>query len=164
MNTLKKQIKALAVVAILGTASQVTAADFSDKNLYAGFQSSWPSHGLSLKMDFSDKITGQAVVGFLGELNNYAVRGLYKFKKEQFYNMYGFGSLGLWTWDSDFVGWDDESVIGLGGGAGIEYDIRGLDRTLPPLFVNAELGLNIASFDHYNFSSVGLGVGLHYKF
>ncbi len=164
MNIFKKQIKALTVVALLGATSQVSAADLSNKNIYAGFQSSWPSHGLSVKMDFTDKITGQAVVGFLGELNNYSVRGLYKFKQEHFYSMYGFGSLGLWTWDSDLVGWDDESVLGIGGGAGFEYDLRGLDPTFIPLFVNAELGLNIASFDHYNFSSIGLGVGLHYKF
>ena len=156
--------KALVTVAMLGLSTQVNAMDLSNKNLYAGFQSSWPSHGLSVKMDLNDKITGQAVVGFLGEINNYSVRGLYKFKKEQFYNMYGFGSLGLWTWNSDYVGWDDESVVGIGGGAGFEYDLRGIDKTFVPLFVSAELGLNIASFDHYNFSSVGLGVGLHYKF
>ena len=142
--------------------SHLSAADFSNKNIYAGLQSSWPSHGLSVKMDFTDKITGQAVVGFLGTLNNYSVRGLYKFKKEQFYDMYGYGSLGLWTWSDSFYA--DESVVGVGGGAGIEYDLRGLDSSFIPLFVSAELGLNIASFDHYNFSSLGLGVGLHYKF
>ena len=156
--------KALVTVAMLALSTQATATDFSNKNIYAGFQSSWPSHGLSAKMDFTDKITGQAVIGFLGALNNYSVRGIYKFKKEQFYNMYGYGSLGLWTWDSDHHLYDDESVVGVGGGAGFEYDLRGLDSTFIPLFVNAELGLNIASFDHYNFSSLGVGVGLHYKF
>ncbi|RUM64628.1 MAG: hypothetical protein DSZ05_07215 [Sulfurospirillum sp.] len=164
MRKLKKQIKAVAITASLAVCTQLSAANLSDKNIYAGFQSSWPSHGLSVKMDFTDKITGQAVVGFLGDLHNYSVRGLYKFTKERFYNMYGYGSIGLWTWDSDYVGWEDESVVGIGGGAGIEYDLRGLDSSFIPLFVNAELGLNIASFDHYDFSSIGIGVGLHYKF
>ena len=157
-----KHIKVLSIVAILGLTTQASAADFSNKNLYAGFQSSWPSHGLSVKMDFTDKVTGQAVIGFLGDLNNYSVRGLYKFKKDKFYDMYGYGSLGLWTWDSSIYA--SESVVGVGGGAGFEYDLRGLDSSFIPLFVSAELGLNIASFDHYNFSSVGIGVGLHYKF
>ena len=161
MTTFKK---ALVAVAILGATAQVSATDFSNKGIYAGFHSSWPSHGLSVKMDFSDKITGQAVVGFLGELNNYSVRGLYKFKKENFYSMYGFGSLGLWTWDSDYVGREDETVLGVGAGAGFEYDLRGIDPTFIPLFVTAELGFNIASFDRYNFSSSGFGAGLHYKF
>jgi len=118
MRTFKK---ALIAVAMLGLSTQANASELSNKNLYAGFQSSWPSHGLSVKMDFTDKITGQAVVGFLGALNNYSVRGLYKFKQESFYSMYGFGSLGLWTWDSDYADWKDESVLGIGGGAGFEF-------------------------------------------
>jgi len=164
MFKFKNRVKSVALLTLLGASVSLSAGDFSGKNIYAGFQSTWPSHGLSVKMDFTDKITGQAVVGFLGDLSHYSVRGLYKFKKEQFYNMYGYGSLGLWTWDSDYSGWKDESVVGVGGGAGIEYDLRGLDSSFIPLFVNAELGLNIASFDHYDFSSVGLGLGVHYKF
>ena len=158
-----KKLRTVALAATLSTMS-LSATDFAGKNIYAGFQSSWPSHGLSVKMDVTDTITGQAVVGFLGDLNSYAVRGIYKFQKDQYYNMYGFGSVGLWTWDGSYY-YGSESVVGIGGGAGIEYDLRGLGPQMKvPLFVSAELGLNIASFDHYNFSSLGLGVGIHYKF
>ena len=158
-----KIVKKLALSVLVAASCQLNAADFSNKNIYAGFQSSWPSHGLSVKMDMTDKISAQGVIGFFGDLNNYSVRGNYKFKKDQFWDMYGFGSLGLWTWDG-YGSFADESVVGIGGGAGFEYDLRGLDRSFIPLFVSAELGLNIASFDHYNFSSLGLGVGVHYKF
>jgi hypothetical protein len=164
MNIFTNKIKTTVLATLLAATTQLSAGDFSTKDIYAGFQSSWPSHGLSVKMDFNDKVTGQAVVGFFGDLNNYSVRGIYKFKKEAFYNLYGYGSLGLWTWDSDYASWDDESVVGFGGGAGFEYDLRGIDRSFIPLFVNAELGLNIANFDHYNYNSIGLGLGVHYKF
>jgi len=161
-----KQLKTTLLVASLVLTSQANALDLdfskaSKGNMYGGFQSSWPSHGFSLKMDLNEKMTAQAVVGFLGTVNNYALRGIYKFKKEQFYDMYGFGSLGILTWSNDIY---DENVFGFGGGAGAEYDIRGIDSSFIPLYVSAELGLNIASFDHYNFSSLGLGVGVHYKF
>ena len=167
MNIFQKQIKVLATVAILGITSNLSANDLADSlkknNLYVGFQSSWPSYGISAKMDIKEKVAIQGVIGLLGTVNSYSVRGIYKFKQKQFYNLYGFGSVGLWTWDGGRY-YGSESVFGIGGGAGVEYDLRGIDRSFIPLFVNAEIDITIASFDNYSFSSTGLGLGLHYKF
>ena len=167
-----KNVKKLALGTILVLATtQATANDvtntLSEKGIYLGFQSASLSysHGLSAKMDFTDKITGQAILGFLGTFNTYTARGLYKFNQDRFYNMYGYGSVGLWSWDGGRY-WDDETSMTFGGGAGFEYDIRGLgaDKNFP-VFINAELGLNIVNFDNYgSVSTLGLGIGVHYKF
>ena len=160
-NTLAKAIIGgfLSLFLLMST----TQAAESTGGYAVGFQSSGVSSGLSGKMEISDEITAQAVLGFFGAVSNYSVRGLYKFNSDEHWDAYGFGSLGMWTWDGS-GGFDDETVFGLGAGVGIEYDWRALAPTLPPVYWNLELGFNIASFDNYDFSSVGIGVGAHYRF
>ena len=167
----KKLQKKFALVIVLALASQVQAKDYgtnivnslNTNNVYVGLQSSYPAHGLSLKMDLDSKISVQGILGFLGTINSYTVRGIYKFKKEQFYNLYGFGSLGMMSWNGSST-YADETIFGIGGGGGLEYDLRGIDRTFIPLYLNFELNFNLTDFDHYNMSVAGLGLGLHYKF
>jgi hypothetical protein len=167
----RKTYKKLALVAILALTVQVSAKDYTTNvvkslntnNVYVGLQSSYPAHGLSVKMDLDSKISVQGILGFLGTVNSYTVRGIYKFKKEQFYNLYGFGSLGMMTWDGTGT-YADETIFGIGGGGGLEYDLRGIDRTFIPLYLNFELNFNLTDFDNYNMSVAGLGLGLHYKF
>ena len=131
--------------------------------LAAGLQTSFVSGGLSLKYRVTEKVTAQGTLGVLGSLTNYGVRGLYHFTEEDFWSAYGFGGVGLWRYDGGRF-FRSESVFGVNGGAGVEYDLRGLAPTLPAVFVSGELGLGVANFDNYSFSSVGLGFGLHYRF
>ena len=158
---MKNSIKKLALSTLLlsGLSTTVMA---NDGDVYVGFQSSgFSSNGISAKLDLTDKYTVQGIVGFFGDVNNYSVRGLYHFKQKDHYNLYGYGSLGMWSWNNAFY---DESVLGYGAGAGVEYDLRGLDSEFIPLFVNLELGMDIVNFDHYTYGGVELGLGLHYKF
>jgi len=153
MSTIGK--KALLISALLLTTLQAKEGD-----IYAGLE--W--YGLSAKYDVSDKITAQAIGGFWGYsgLTSFTGRGLYKFKEQNNYSLYGYGSLSSWSWSG--YGYD-ETVIGFGGGAGAEYDIRGIDPEFIPLFVSADIGIQVANFDHYNsFSGLGIGLGVHYKF
>ncbi|MCK5903579.1 MAG: outer membrane beta-barrel protein [Cocleimonas sp.] len=121
-----------------------------------GFQSSWPSYGLSTKYETSDVLTLQATLGALGTVTNLGGRVLYKFKKMPEYDLYGFGSVGVYNYSSGVI---DESVFGFGGGVGMEYDLS------KELTVNAELGMSIVNFDEYTgYSTVGIGIGLHYWF
>lgn len=137
-------------------------ADAVERGTYGvGFQSSFPAWGLSGMMDLNPDVSLQAIIGFLGNLNTFAGRGLYRFHHEDFWNAYGYGMLGLWTYS--LLG-QSESAIGFGFGAGLEYDWRGFNEDLPPLFWNLELGVGIVNLDLYNFSSFMLGVGVHYRF
>ncbi|MCC5915194.1 MAG: hypothetical protein JJU46_12510 [Balneolaceae bacterium] len=128
-----------------------------------GFQGTFPANGLSGMMDFSDEITAQAIFGFFGTLKTFAGRGLYRFQKEEFWNMYGYGMLGAWNYS---IGSQSETVLGLGFGAGFEYDWRSYRSDFPPIFWNIELGIGFVDFDeiNYNFSTILFGAGLHYRF
>ncbi len=137
-----------------------------------GFASSWPSYGLSGTYQMSETLTAEAVVGFFGSIRSFGARGWYRFNRNTNYDLYGYGTINLYQYDYTTVNAafrvvdETESVLGLGGGAGIEAGIQTLfkDRTLPPIFLNWEVGIAIASFDYYNFSSFVFGGGLHYRF
>lgn len=159
-------VLAIAALAIPGTAAaQVDESAESTSRFGIGFQSAWPSYGISGLYDISDRITAQAIVGAFGTVTNFGARGIYRFNLQDGYNIYGFGTAGLWSYDYIV---DTESVIGAGGGVGIELDWRSLlsseESRFPPLFTSIDLGFVLANFDHYNFSGISFGGGLHYRF
>lgn len=132
-----------------------------------GFASSWPSYGLSGTMQVNDAITAEAVVGLLGTVSNLGGRVWYRFNQAPARDFYGYGAAGLYRYDYSVVGVSDtESVVGLGGGVGVESGLRHLfdDESFPPIFINAEVGIAIASFEYYNFSALNFGMGIHYRF
>ena len=127
--------------------------------LGVGIQSSWPSYGLSAKYDMSEDIAIQGTLGALGTVTNIGGRVLYKFKKEPKYDLYGFGSVGMYKYSSGFI---DESVFGFGAGAGLEYDLSH-EFSGTPVTISGEVGASVVNFDEYTgFSSFGLGIGIHY--
>ena len=140
----------------------------ADENIYLGIQSTHPSDGISIKMDTTDKTAIGAILDLTGERRSYSFRAIYKFKKRQFYNIYGFGEIGVWEWDRVYHHIDQESALGFGIGGGAEYDLRGLDIDFFPLFISAELAIYEIDFDdnyyYYGEDGLGLGIGLHYKF
>ena len=131
-----------------------------------GFQASWPAYGLSGLYDVNEQITAQAVIGFLGTVTTFAGRGIYRFQRDDLYNLYGFGEAGVLRWAG--AGFASETALGIGGGAGIEFDLAEAfsseTDSFPPLFASLEIGLTLANFDNYNFSLLGLGGGIHYRF
>lgn len=138
-----------------------------------GFASSWPAYGASGTMRINDAITAEAVLGFFGSVSNFGGRAWYRFKRNPTYDLYGYAAASLYRYDyTTFDGSllrtrrDTESVLGLGGGAGIEAGIQTLfkDENLPPIFLNWEVGLALAQFDYYDFSSFVIGGGIHYRF
>jgi hypothetical protein len=130
-----------------------------------GFQSSYPAWGLSGTYDVNEDISAQAILGFFGNLQTYAARGVYRFQQEDQWNLYGYGLLGIWRYSFSAFGISDsENAVGFGLGAGMEYDWRSWNETLPPIYWNIELGLGIVDMDHYNFSTIMFGAGLHYRF
>jgi len=128
-----------------------------------GFQSAWPSYGISGLYDVNEQITVQAIIGALGTVTNFGGRGIYRFQIEPKYNLYGFGTVGLWRYDYTI---DTESVVGFGGGAGVELDWRRIleDDSFPPLYTSLDLSFVLANFEYYNFSGISTGGGVHYRF
>ena len=137
-----------------------------------GFQSSFPAYGISGMVDANDALSAQGIIGFFGNLKTFAGRGLYRFRKESNWNIYGYGMTGAWSYTGFRVGEafaieeTTETVLGFGAGAGIEYDWRAWNAELPPVVWNLELGVGVVDFDqvNYNFSTLLLGAGVHYRF
>ena len=157
---MNKIIKGLVTTTLLIISTQSTLN--AKETIGIGFQSSgFSSNGLSVKVDLTDKYAIQGIGGFFGDVTNYSIRGLYTFQDKKNYDLYGYGSVGMWKWNDAFF---DESVVGYGAGGGVEYDLRGLSADFIPLFVNFELGMDFVNFDHYSYGGFTTGLGLHYKF
>lgn len=161
------RLAAAFVAAAALTPAALAAQDSSPYSI--GFQSSWPSYGLSGRYDASDQLQFQAVVGALGEVTNFSARINYDFQDKEKYDVYGYGSVGMWRYAYDILGVSDsETSVGLGGGGGFEFDLQEVfspdDDDFPPLFWSIELGVAFASFDNYNWSLFSFGGGLHYHF
>ncbi|HEX7069522.1 MAG TPA: hypothetical protein VF190_01900 [Rhodothermales bacterium] len=137
-----------------------------------GFASSWPSYGLSGTLQLNETITAEALVGFLGTLSNFGGKVWYRFNRNTNYDLYGYGTVSMLrykytTFDTQLRRIrETESVLGIGAGAGIEAGIQTLfkDDTLPPIFLNWEIGLSMASFDYFDYSAFIFGGGIHYRF
>ncbi|HET6567517.1 MAG TPA: hypothetical protein VFG50_06095 [Rhodothermales bacterium] len=149
------------------TSTDQPAAGTPGGRFSVGFASSWPAYGISGTMQVNEKVTAEAVVGFLGAVTNLSGRGWYRFNRKPSYDLYGYGAVGVYRYGYSALGASDtESVLGLGGGVGIEASLGKLlkDEDFPPIYVNTELGLAFANFEHYNFSSFIWGAGVHYRF
>lgn len=135
----------------------------------AGFQGSFPASGLSGMMNITDDVAVQAILGVFGNLRTLAGRGLYKFQKEDFWDLYGYGMIGAWSYQGFAIADNNrqrETVLGLGAGAGFQYDWRAFYPEFPPILWNIELGIGFVDFKevNYNFSTIIFGAGLHYRF
>ncbi len=159
----------LAFLAISALASPgVASAQDGESNspFGIGFQSSWPSYGISGLYDMSEQITLQAIIGALGTVTNFGGRALYRFQMEDKYDLFGFGAVGALRYS---VPGFSESAIGFGGGAGVELDWQRIltpeDNSFPPLFSTIDIGFMANTFDTYgSYSALSMGGSIHYRF
>ncbi|RIW13373.1 hypothetical protein D0X99_16495 [Algoriphagus lacus] len=146
------------------------AQDLGHPRFGVGFQSSFPSFGLSGKYDFTEKHSAQAVLGFSGPFTSIYGRYLYNFqeKGDSFvYKPYLLGQLG--TYSYKYTTFDDqgnprserENHIGFGVGAGIEFHVPEITDAVR---LNIELGFNQVGFEFYDYSGFLIGIGGHYYF
>jgi len=169
MKTMSKTIKISAILLAVSLLLSVTSSfgeSIPGKSKYSlGFQSSTETSGISGKMDYTDKIALQGSIGVFGNLTNYSGKGIYKFKSADYWDLYGFGQVGMWVWDGGtYYETQTQTSFGIGGGAGIEWDWRALSKDLPPISWNCEIGFSTASFDFYDYSPIDFGIGGHYRF
>jgi len=133
-----------------------------------GFQGTFPASGISGMMRVTDDIQIQAIAGIFGGIRTFSGRGLYTFQEERYWDLYGYGMIGAWS----YRGWTSiqnrrtETVLGLGAGAGFQYDWRAFVPDFPPIAWNLELGLIYADFKevNYSLSTIMIGAGVHYRF
>lgn len=172
MSMLKSLVAVSTVLVLCLFPWQTSAQNVQPTQYGVGFQATFPSYGLSGMMDITPTISAQGILGFFGSLKTYAVRGLYRFKRKDYWNLYGYGMIGAWSYtgryydyDRDWID-DTETTVGFGVGAGFEYDWRGWDAELPAIFWDFEIGLGFANFNTvgYDFSVLAIGGGVHYRF
>ena len=153
----KLLISSFVLGAVLASSS-ATAKPMKNGKFGVGVQLSFPTGGISVKKEMSDTLTAQATIGGGGAYTVIGGRGLYKFKKDAAYDIYGFGGLAYINWK--LLGLSETS-FGYGAGAGIEYDVA------KDITVNGELGYYGASFgDGFigTYGGIGFGLGAHYWF
>ena len=143
-----------------------------------GFLSAWPAYGVSLKMDYSNKITFEVVAAPMGTFGLYSAKVNYYLSKKRKYNTYAYASggvaiyeyttIGDWSWENGYSykgGTETETVPMFGAGAGLEWSWREyLGHDFPNLYSTIEVGYSQISFDHYNFGGFIYGGGIYYKF
>jgi len=136
-----------------------------------GFLAAWPAYGVSLKMDYSNKITFEVVAAPLGTFSIYSAKVNYYINKQRKYNTYAYASGGVgmyeyttWDWRTDSET-TTETVPMFGAGVGVEWSWREvLGHDFPNLYSTIEFGYANMSFDYYNFGGFIYGGGLYYKF
>ena len=146
-----------------------------------GLQFTFPAIGLSAVMNIDETKSVQGVIGLFGDIDTYVVRGMYNFRKETRWRSYGYGMVGVlrcsyqqsyvYDWYSQKWNYreETETIMSYGGGFGIEYDWWKWDwapEDSPPICMNLEIGLLGGGFKKadYDFSSITLGLGFHYRF
>jgi hypothetical protein len=156
MKILKKMVL---VVVLVGFICSFSVHAINTKTKFGiGFQSSLPAWGISGSMDLKNsKLCVQGVLGMVSELKTIAGKVVYKFKEKESYNTYGYGMIGIWSFEN-------ESSLGFGGGVGIEFDWRALSKTLPEIWWNLEIGIASVNLNYYNYSAFSMGLGVHYRF
>lgn len=146
------------------------AQELSHPRIGVGFQSSFPSFGLSGKYDFTEKHTVQAVLGFSGPFTSIYGRYLYNFeeKGDSFvYKPYLLGQVGTYSYKyQTFDGQgrpinERENHVGFGLGAGLEFHVPEITEAVR---LNIELGFNQVGFEFYDYSGFLIGIGGHYYF
>ena len=170
-----KKVKVLILLFIFIFSSIAFSQEEKKPKYGVGFQVSYPAWGISGIMDLTDKISAQVVIGLFGDLNSFIGRVNYKFTGEKFWNVYGYGEIGIWTYpyiEFELEGWvlegkkKREIAPAFGAGAGVEYNWQALSSKLPPVWYRLEIGLGYANFDKADctVSTLWWGVGLHFRF
>jgi len=167
MRTVGSTLSAVVLVLAVNGTMTAQAADLPVQlerpKMGVGFQSSWPSYGVSGIYDMNQTMSAQAVLGLLGGWTTLSGRGLYRFTEHPVIDPYGYGMVGMWRYDSGFA---DASAVSFGGGGGIDFDLRHFAPDFPPLYLNMELGLSVVNLDlaGYTGAIMAFGAGFHYRF
>ncbi len=146
--------------------------NLKDGKYQIGFLAAWPAYGLSLKVDYNEKINLELVAAPMGTFSVYSLKANYYLSKERKYNTYAYASGGVAMYEyQDFSSYGynvetkTETVPMFGAGVGLEWSWREfLGHDFPNLYSTIEFGYANMSFDYYNFGGFLYGGGIYYKF
>lgn len=175
MKKFKKCFNLVAVFLIILISSvsvlaQQKQVGFQSLTSGLGLSPSW--WGISAIADVTPNVSIQVILNPLGDLNKmlytgaYAGRGIYRFIKKTYWNAYGYGMLGAWSYLTDSLNLKEKTGIEImdiifGPGAGIEYNWKALYSKLPSIAWNLEVGLGMVNFKGIDIIT---GAGAHYRF
>jgi len=178
-STYKKNSNNTSFFDSLGAGNGNLSKSFKEGKYQVGFLASYPTYGLSFKIDYSDKITLEAIAAPFGTFSIYSAKVNYYLTKQNKYNTYAYatggvgryeylGGVGAWDWKTGEYkggGSETETVPMFGGGIGIEWSWQTfLGNDFPNLYSTVEIGYANVSFDNYNFGGFSSGGGIYYKF
>lgn len=166
-----KVFLAISVLALIMTSS-VFSQEKDETEFGVGVQFAFPAYGISGVIDLADNFAAQGIIGAFGDLKTYAGRGIYRFQTETYWNTYGYGMVGAWSYpwtkiDENYnLVEKNEITLGYGAGVGVEYNWQSLSSNLPPIWWNLEIGVGSVQFDeaNYDFSTFMFGTGAHFRF
>lgn len=150
--------------------SKVNAQDLKHPRIGVGFQSSFPSWGLSGKYDFTERHSAQAVLGLSGPFSSIYGRYLYNFDEKGeslVLKPYLLGQVGTYSYkyktldNQGKIRNETETHLGFGIGAGVEFHVPEISEAIR---LNLELGYNRVGFEFYDYSGFLIGLGGHYYF
>jgi hypothetical protein len=139
-----------------GTDTVIGAGPGRSRALGVGFVATLPTAGVSAIVNLSSHTAAQGLLGiFFAGLKTVTGRYLYYFRETTNFQPYLYGELGAWSYDN-------QVVLGFGGGAGLEYFIE----RYPFVSLSFEFTLREIGFaaDVYDISGLAVGGGVHYYF
>ena len=112
-------------------------------------------------LEINDNIALQGILTPFGDLRIHEGRGIYRFRSKGNYSPYAYGALDLISVniDIEFISFN-VSVLALGAGAGIQFDLKEFGQDLPPIEPNLELGIVIVG----GLTLLVFQAGAHYYF
>lgn len=159
---LKPSLISLAIAAGVSTTA---AADIDSFPYAAGLQGTLEgAAGLSFKAQMNQDFGVQLIADPFGSYKTAVVRGLFDLQQGPSWKAFAYGDGALHITDNDGTRGIDTLGLGLGAGLGVQYDIRGLEPSLPAVAVSLDIG---GAAEFYNndvpiyFTS---SFGIHYHF
>jgi hypothetical protein len=136
----------LVAICLIFANMDASATTLDGKKYGVGFQVLSPElAGIGMLIDVGNtKATVQPILGF-DPFPSAGFRLKYAFARKRFLDLYASG----------LVGYGNDNLFG-GIGAGVEWDWRMLEKTLPPVSLSFEIG--------FHGSDLGFGIGAHYTF
>jgi hypothetical protein len=137
-------------------ADTLAEAPGRSKAMGVGFLATLPSAGASAIINLTPNTAVQGILGmFLAGYRSISGRYLYYFREKTHFQPFIYGEVGAWSYDK-------QTVLGFGGGAGLEYFIE----RYPFMSVSIEATMREIGFldDAYDVSGLAIGGGVHYYF
>ena len=159
----RKVVSSLTALIVFVLSGTTQANWFVDNDAAVGFEGGTLNYGLSMKLPASESAVWQLTANSGVGVNSFGGRYLSHFSEWNDARVYWYGGASIWTWGGNRV-YGSETVIGVGAGFGLDYDLRKAGFEFP-IAVNSTIGSSYVAFSNYSgLDLINIGFGLHYRF